>query len=295
MAELGMWKPVLTVLVMPPVPMLVLMVWAGWRLRRGLNGGWTALWLAVLGLWLSSCAGTALWLQNHVLKVPAPLNEAQRRELAERGRAAPLAPAGRQRAVAGMRAADRSPPVAIIVLGGGLEPYAPEYGVSSLSTFSLERLRYGAWLAKLTGLPLGFSGGVGWAQKGGEVGATEAEIAERVARQDFGLSLRWVESRSSDTADNAAATVNLLADQGVQEVVVVTHACHEPRAMRLFELAAARRAQTHPSEPKLRVTAAGLGYWQPEMRAALAWLPSRHGASNVALAWHEVIGGLLAH
>jgi hypothetical protein len=55
-------------------------------------------------------------------------------------------------------------PVAIVVLGGGMEALAPEYGVSSLRATSLERLRYGIWLGRETGLPVAFSGGVGWAQ-----------------------------------------------------------------------------------------------------------------------------------
>jgi hypothetical protein len=42
--------------------------------------------------------------------------------------------------------------------------YAPEYGVGNLAAPSLERLRYGLWLSRSTGVPVAFSGGVGWAQ-----------------------------------------------------------------------------------------------------------------------------------
>ena len=69
-------------------------------------------------------------------------------------------------------------PVAIVILGGGSEPFAPEYGVSSLQAASLERLRYGLWLAGETGAPVAFSGGVGHAQ----AGATQEA---RVARYEF--------------------------------------------------------------------------------------------------------------
>ena len=54
------WKPVLTALLLPPVPFLLLTL-VGARLilpRRG--WGWTLIVLSVAGLWLSNCIGTAL-------------------------------------------------------------------------------------------------------------------------------------------------------------------------------------------------------------------------------------------
>ncbi len=48
---------------------------------------------------------------------------------------------------------------AIVILGGGTRRYAPEYGGATLSTLSLERVRYGARLARRTGLPVLVSGG----------------------------------------------------------------------------------------------------------------------------------------
>ena len=53
-------------------------------------------------------------------------------------------------------------------------------------------------------------------QKGAADGPTEAEVAARVAAQEFGVKLRWVESESADTQANAERTMALLADQGVQ-------------------------------------------------------------------------------
>ena len=51
------WKPVMTALVMPPLPFFLLML-IGARLilpRRGL--GWFVILLSMAGLWLSACAG----------------------------------------------------------------------------------------------------------------------------------------------------------------------------------------------------------------------------------------------
>src|SRR5262245_33234736 len=48
---------------------------------------------------------------------------------------------------------------AIVVLGGGIYEYAPEYGKETVGRSTLERLRYGAHLARELQLPLLVSGG----------------------------------------------------------------------------------------------------------------------------------------
>ncbi|MGC4059587.1 MAG: YdcF family protein [Aquabacterium sp.] len=288
MTDWGMYKPVLTALAMPPVPFLVLIL-VGARLilpRRGL--GFSLVLMGLVGIWLSCCQGVAILLLNHALKPPGavlgePLTRlsgvghayAQQVTLARRS--------GRGDAV--------RPPAAIIALGSGREAMAPEYGMSDLSSYSVARLRYGVWLSRRTGLPLGFSGGVGWAQQGASNDAPEAEVAARIASEQFGLSLRWVESSSEDTKANAARTVVMLAEQGVPEVVVVTHAFHMTRAVRDFELAAQHVKAAHPQWPLLKVTPAPIVFWhRGEEQPALDWLPSTDGAFNVRLALKELLG-----
>jgi uncharacterized SAM-binding protein YcdF (DUF218 family) len=274
MTEWGSFKPLLTALAMPPVPMLVMVLWGALRWRQGRRAG--AFWLALgLGLlWLACCNGAAVFLQDRVLQTPPALGEAQRQALADRVRKGP-------------------PTLAVIALGGGMQPLAPEYGVASLTGISLERLRYGVWLSRQLRAPLGFSGGIGWAQKGQADGAGEAEVAARIARQEYGLSMRWVESASADTRANAEGTVAMLAEQGVQDVVLVTSAFHLKRAVREFERAAAHRARTHPGEAQLRITPAGTAYWRQDMRTELEWLPSASGFWRVHAALREGLGLLV--
>ena len=120
----------------------------------------------------------------------------------------------------------------IVVLGGGRESHAAEYDGPSLRWPTLERLRYGLWLARETGLPVGYSGGVGHAQT---EGPSEAEVAARVAQRDFGRALRFTESASRDTVGMARAL-------SVQRVVLVTHGWHMPHSLRAFREAAAEAA-----------------------------------------------------
>lgn len=291
MGDWGAYKPLLTALALPPVPFLVLVL-LGARLilpRRGL--GYFLLLLGVAGIWASSCQSTAVWLLNHVIKPPPALRGAQqaRLEAVGRGFAQQLRQGGARAGVAGI------PPAAIIVLGGGRHATTPEYGMSDLSAFSAERLRYGIWLGRQTGLPVGFSGGVGWGQQGpaGAAGQTsEAETAARVAQQTFGFTLRWLESNSADTRQNAALTVEMLSAQRVPEVVVVTNAFHMPRAQRDFEEAARRVKQAHPQWGELKVTPAPIDFWQVG-EVGQSWIPSIAGMMNVRLALKECLAKLV--
>jgi uncharacterized SAM-binding protein YcdF (DUF218 family) len=175
-------------------------------------------------------------------------------------------------------------PTAIVVLGGGRRAFAPEYGVSDLSPPSFERLRYGAWLAERTGAPLAFTGGVGWAALDRtQVGATEAEIAARIARDELDRPLRWVESASRDTRENAILTVKALRAAGVRRIVLVTHAWHMPRALREFEQQAGGGMQLVP---------APMGYVRLQGTVAEDWLPGGQGSQDVRNALRELLAVL---
>lgn len=256
------WKPLLTALLLPPVPLLLLIV-VGARLilpRRGL--GWFAITLGVLGLWFSMCGGVGHAIEQYVLHVPPPLT---RERLAE------------------LKAGAKSrPTTAIVVLGGGLEPFAPEYGVSNLAYYSLERLRYGMWLARETGLQVAYSGGAGWAQR---QGPSEAEAAARIAAQDFNRPLRWIESESRDTRENAARTLPLLKHAGVTHILLVTHGWHMPRAQHAFEAAG--------QSSGIKVEAAPMGLATRTEMPALDWLPTAMGYSRVRNGLREGLGRLM--
>jgi uncharacterized SAM-binding protein YcdF (DUF218 family) len=251
------FKPLLAALLLPPAPLL-LMVLVGARLllpRRGL--GWLIIVIAVILLWLSACSGTERLLTPLWLK-PPPVLAPER--------------------IAELRAGKASGKTAIVVLGGGAQPVAPEYGISNLGPESLERLRYGIWLARQTGLPVAFSGGVGWAAADA---TPEAEIAARVAKQEFGVPIRWVESRSRDTRGNAGLSVAMLREAGIDHVLLVTHDYHMPRAARAFREAGGS---------ELRVEPAPMGRSRHELTGALEWIPSSIGFTRVRHMLRELAG-----
>ncbi len=162
------------------------------------------------------------------------------------------------------------------MLGGGVEKLAPEYGTSNLQPYSMERLRYGVWLARQTGAPLAFSGGVGHAQR---KSVSEAEVAARIAREEYGRPLKWIEAESRDTRENAARTVALLKPAGVDHIVLVTHWLHMPRALRAFREAAGSA---------MRIEAAPMSLAGDTELSALSWVPSNTGFVQMRYALREM-------
>jgi uncharacterized SAM-binding protein YcdF (DUF218 family) len=257
------WKPLIAALLLPPVPFL-LTAMIGTRLvfwRRTI--GWLVVVLSVVCLWLSCCTGAALWLQRTLLNVPPPLNEETIGALKREAAASP-----------------KNPTVAVLAIGGGRELRAPEYALTNLGYRSLERLRYAVWLSRETGAPAGFSGGVGYGQL---PGPSEAEIASRIAAQEFGRPLKWTETESRDTRENAKYSIAILRAAGVTQVVLVTHAYHMPRALRAFQQAAA-------GGTPLRVIPAPIGLAAPDMRMALRWMPSNEGFVRTRDVLREAVG-----
>jgi uncharacterized SAM-binding protein YcdF (DUF218 family) len=252
-------KFALTVAILPPVPFLLLAL-AGARLmfhRRWL--GWLLMLVSVLGLWFSQTTVLARALMPWLLSPPPALSAAAVKEL------------------------ERAPRTAIVVLGGGRDPVAPEYGVSNLKPRTIERLRYGLWLGRQTGLPVAFSGGIG---HGHESGPTEAEIAARVAERDFRQPLRWTEDQSRDTRENAALTVALLAPQNIDRIVLVTHAAHMPRALAHFEHTVAARGI------KMTLRPAPMGWAPPRQLRAFDWIPTVEGHEQNWMILRESLGRL---
>ena len=117
---------------------------------------------------------------------------------------------------------------AIVILGGGVRRDAAEYGGDTLGVLTLERVRYGARLARATGLPVMVSGGSVLG------GAPEAVLMRTVLETEFGVRVRWVEARSHNTRENAAYSASILRRDGVRRIAVVTHGFDLPRAKAEF-------------------------------------------------------------
>jgi uncharacterized SAM-binding protein YcdF (DUF218 family) len=170
--------------------------------------------------------------------------------------------------------ASRDPHTAIVILAAGRRSYAPEYSGETIDALSLERVRYGALLARATGLPVLVSGGLGGTRQ-----PSLAELMAKTLSTDYGIQPRWLETRSTNTAENAIFSSELLRRQGVNRVVLVTHAWHMRRA-RLAFLANGTA-----------VIAAPTAFYRPQFRNfSQALSPSFEALQMSGYALHEIVG-----
>jgi len=178
------------------------------------------------------------------------------------------------------RAAQRCPPLdlsrpvqaqAIVILGGDLERLgAPEYGGEPAVALNLlERVNYGAFVARRTGLPLAVSG------TPREALAMRASLA-----RDFGIATRWIEDRSRDTFQNAEFCAVLLKPLGITRIVLVTDADHEWRATHEFMSAG------------FGVVPAPVGLYVPREMGPRSFLPSADALSSSTEALYELTGDI---
>jgi uncharacterized SAM-binding protein YcdF (DUF218 family) len=121
---------------------------------------------------------------------------------------------------------------AIVILGGGINRSAVEWGGESVNDFTLQRVRYGAYLARASGLPVYLTGGVP-----AEAKHSESSLMAEVLARDYGIRARWIDHSAETTRGNATMAARDLKPLGIERVALVTTAIHMPRSRRAFEVA----------------------------------------------------------
>jgi uncharacterized SAM-binding protein YcdF (DUF218 family) len=171
-------------------------------------------------------------------------------------------------------------PKAIIVLGGGRRKGALEapidYNQQDLSPSSLERLRYGARLAKQTNLPILLTGGA--PDKTDTKDLAEAQVMKIVLEREYSISPKWIEDQSNTTQENALRSAEILKKDAIQSVYLVTHFWHMPRAKAVFE------------KQGLKILEVPMGFYQKTAFTPLDFYPSSEGFQRTRWVWHEILG-----
>lgn len=242
-------------LLLPPL-LAGLLLW-----RRA--GRWRLLMpLAFVLMWLSLSEAPALLLQRGLLHPPPPLL---------------------------LRAEDcqAQDGTLVLVLGGGIHQWVPEREGPDLKTGTLERLRHGVHLARRCHWPLGFTGGLPFHPRPDYV--PEAQVVQRVAREEFGLPLDLVESAAQDTRENARLSLPMLRERGIRRLVLVTHAEHMPRSLKAFEAASAAAHY-----PLILLPAPVAGRHEDEL-SPYDWMPSEAGYHRMRYVFYECLGRLAGH
>jgi uncharacterized SAM-binding protein YcdF (DUF218 family) len=157
---------------------------------------------------------------------------------------------------------------AIVILGGGGQRgLAPEYAGPAAEPLMLERLSYGAYLSKKTGLPIlvtGFS--------------LEARAMHDTLQRNFGVEARWVDDRAYDTFQNARNSALLLKADGVHRIVLVTRATHMWRSVQEF------------TDANLDVVPAPVGILEDRDFGVLRFVPDPDALLRSHAAIYEMLG-----
>lgn len=165
---------------------------------------------------------------------------------------------------------------AIVILAGGIDDSAHEFGFPVSLDHTLLRLRYGAFLHRETGLPILVSGGSVFGDGDVTLAATMASELDF----SFQVETRWLEERSRTTRENADFSAALLEEAGIDHILLVTEGFHMPRSVRVFE------------QTGLTVTAAPTAMTADFGSPWMAWLPSSLALHQSSLALHEYLGML---
>jgi len=238
-------KKILSALLLPPVSSVLLALFGLWIARYRRRTGTAVVLMALLSVLALSWPPVSDMLVRSLERFPA------------------VAPAQLARVQA------------IVVLGGGADTVAPEYGVDVLSRGSRERVRYAAYLQQQTGLPI--------LATGGSTGGTRAEalVMKDVVERDFKGRVRWTELESLDTRSNAEHSAVMLKAAGIQRIALVTHGWHMVRATGDFERAG------------LQVLPAPMGFKGGQARRLYRALPRASALADSSLALHEWLGILV--
>ena len=163
---------------------------------------------------------------------------------------------------------------AIVVLGGGLSIAPAEYyGVDTVNSRTLDRVRYTAWLFRKTGLPILASGG-----RPAGASAAEAELMKSALEKEFATPVQWIEVESRTTFENARASARILREAGIGKVYLVTHSTHMRRAVQAF------------APTGIEVIPAPISVFTRDPMGFEALFPSPLGMSTSAAIAHELLG-----
>lgn len=162
---------------------------------------------------------------------------------------------------------------AIVILAGGMQTGATDYGGETVNSTTLARLRSGARLAARTHLPVLVTGGVPL-----RVRTSEAEQMVDALERDFHTPVRWIEKASLDTHDNARLSVPLLKADGVSTAILVTDVGHMRRSKALFEAAG------------IVVIPAPTDFYAHGPITVLSFMPNGNALRRSAWSLHEWLG-----
>jgi uncharacterized SAM-binding protein YcdF (DUF218 family) len=158
---------------------------------------------------------------------------------------------------------------AIAILGGGAtHAVSPTYGGGpTAGPGLLDKLAYGAYISRRTGLPILITGY-----------RNESDAMQATLRTNFDIQPRWIDRDAYDTFENARNAAALFRHDGIQRIVLITTTVHMRRAVREF------------AATGLTVLPAPMDVLERESRGMQDFLPNAMALLRSYDATYELIG-----
>jgi len=164
---------------------------------------------------------------------------------------------------------------AIVVLAADAERGQPPGEPDWPGPLTLERIVKTAALQRSTGLPILVTGGPIPDSSG-----TYADMMSATIKEAFGIEVRWRETKSKNTLQNAALSAPMLKQEGITTVFLVAQDWDMPRALWAFERAGLTAIPIAAGRPSV-------GRADPEPSD---FFPSARGFQDSFYALHEIMG-----
>lgn len=236
-------KKIASALTLPPASLILLAFVGLWLSKKNPKTGRALAALSLVTLLVLSLPITGNTLLEGLETAP-PINEAQLKDVQ-----------------------------AIVILGGGTDRQAPEFSnEDTVSRWTLQRLRYGAYLQQQTSKPILVTGGAPFG------GRPEADAMAETLQRDFHAKDIWIEDQSKDTTENASLSAAILKELGIQRVALISQAWHLPRAIKLFK------------QQGITVYPAPTGYTNEDNESIIQWLPKASALDKSSTAIKEYLG-----
>ncbi|MBT3751856.1 MAG: YdcF family protein [Thiotrichales bacterium] len=244
--------------VMPPGSILLLLLFALFLTRWLRKFPLFLIWVATIALYLLSTP----WLKF---------------ELAEQLETTP--------ALIDIPVIDENEQAAIVILGGGRYTAAPEFGRDVVGRATLERIRYGSYLHKKSGFPILVADGEPLNE-----GVPESQLMADSLWSDFAISGVLQEKRSINTWEHSRFVPPILKQHKISTMLLVTHASHMQRSLRVFKYSPEMEGITIVPAPTAFTVRSkmdrGLGLWRPSARALTSNVSFLH--EWLGLLWYRI-------
>lgn len=118
----------------------------------------------------------------------------------------------------------------IVILGGGLTKKNNFYNTPTIKRRVNERIRYGVFIHKKYNIPILVSGGDVF-----NIGYNEADIMKNIIENEYNEKVKFIENNSKTTDENARLTSNIIKQNNIKSILLISNSWHLKRATFLFK------------------------------------------------------------